>query len=568
MFFRTKTSGPRTYLQVVENRWEGGRSRQRVVSTLGRLDQLQDRGQLDALLASGARLARSVLLLSEHAQGRLPTISIRHIGPALVFQRLWQQTGCQRVIEQLLKGRRFEFAIERAVFLTVLHRLFAPGSDRAADKWKDDYQIEGCEDLQLHHLYRAMGWLGEELSAREQAGKTPFAPRCNKDLIEEALFARRRDLFTELQLVFFDTTSIYFEGQGGETIGQRGYSKDHRPDLKQMIVGAVLDGQGRPICCELWPGNTADVTTLIPVVDRLRSRFGVTKVCIVADRGMVSEETIEALEQQERSWQYILGARMRSQNEVKEDVLARAGRYRVVHPPRQTSEDPAPLKVKEVHVEGRRYVVCLNEDEARKDAADREAIVASLQQKLRSGEKSLIGNKGYRRYLSSTGPDHFQIDQAKIHEEARYDGKWVLRTNTELETAEVALQYKRLWMVEAWFRSNKSLLQTRPIYHKCDETIRGHVFCSFLALVLRQELEGRLARDGHDFEWADVIQDLDRLQLVEVEQDGKRFLLRSEVKSTCGAVIRAAGVAVPPTVQQAPPHAVVQEPDPGATQRT
>jgi len=294
----------------------------------------------------------------------------------------------------------------------------------------------------------------------------------------------------------------------------------------------------------------------------------VTKVCIVADRGMVSEETIEALEQQERSWHYILGARMRSQNEVKEDVLARAGRYRVVHPPRQTSEDPAPLKVKEVHVEGRRYVVCLNEDEARKDAADREAIVASLQQKLRSGEKSLIGNKGYRRYLSSTGPDHFQIDQAKIHEEARYDGKWVLRTNTELETAEVALQYKRLWMVEAWFRSNKSLLQTRPIYHKCDETIRGHVFCSFLALVLRQELEGRLARDGHDFEWADVIQDLDRLQLVEVEQDGKRFLLRSEVKSTCGAVIRATGVAVPPTVQQAPPHAVVQEPDPGATQRT
>ena len=226
------------------------------------------------------------------------------------------------------------------------------------------------------------------------------------------------------------------------------------------------------------------------------------------------------------------------------------------------------MKVKEVRVEGRRYIVCRNDDEARKDAADREATVASLREKLATGEKSLVGNKGYRRYLSSTGPDHFQIDQAKIHEEARYDGKWVLRTNTELETAEVALQYKRLWMVEAWFRSNKSLLQTRPIYHKCDETIRGHVFCSFLALVLRQELEGRLARDGHDFEWADVIQDLDRLQLVEVEQDGKRFLLRSEVKSTCGAVIRAAGVAVPPTVQQAPPHAVVQEPNPGATQRT
>ena len=567
MFFRTKTSGPRTYLQVVENRWEGGRSRQRVVATLGRLDQLQQSGQLDALLVSGARLARSVLVLSEHAQGKLPTISVRHIGPALVFQRLWQLTGCQHVIQQLLKGRRFEFSIERAIFLTVLHRLFDPGSDRAADKWKNDYEIEGCEDLQLHHLYRAMGWLGDELSRKQQVDKTPFAPRCNKDLIEEGLFARRRDLFTELQLVFFDTTSIYFEGQGGETIGQRGHSKDHRPDLKQMIVGAVLDEEGRPICCELWPGNTTDVTTLIPVVDRLRSRFGVTKVCIVADRGMISKETIEELEKEERGWQHILGARMRSQNEVKDEVLARAGRYRVVHPERQTSADPAPLKVKEVQVKGRRYIVCLNEDEARKDAADREAIVASLQEKLRSGEKSLVGNKGYRRYLSSTGPDHFQIDEAKIKEEARYDGKWVLRTNADLDAAEVALQYKRLWMVEAWFRSSKSLLQTRPIYHKCDETIRGHVFCSFLALVLRQELEVRLAKDDHNFEWADVIQDLDRLQMVEVEQDGKRFLLRSEVQGTCGTVFRATGVAVPPTVQQAKPDPAAPEPDPGATPR-
>ena len=567
MFFRTKTSGPRSYLQIVENRWEDGRPRQRVIATLGRLDQLQQSGQLDALLVSGARLAQSVLLLSAHAKGQLPTITTRRIGPALIFERLWRETGCQRVIEQLLDGRRFEFDVARAVFLTVLHRLFAPGSDRAADKWRADYQIDGCELLQLYHLYRAMAWLGEELPDGQQKDKTPFAPRCVKDRIEEALFAHRRDLFTDLQLVFFDTTSISFEGNGGEDIGQRGFSKDHRPDLYQMVVGAVLDGQGRPICCELWPGNTTDVTTLIPVVDRLRSRFGVRRVCIVADRGMISQETIAALEQDERGWQYILGARMRSQNEVKDEVLSRAGRYRVVHPKRVQSDDPSPLKVKEVWVGDHRYVVCLNEDEARKDAADREAIVASLREKLEAGEKSLVGNKGYRRYLAATGPDHFQIDEAKIEEEARYDGKWVLRTNMDLDTAEVALQYKRLWMVEAWFRSSKTLLQTRPIYHKCDETIRGHVFCSFLALVLRQELEARLAKDGHEFEWADVIQDLDRLQMVEVEQDGKRFLLRSEVQGTCGSVFRAAGVAVPPTVQQARPDPAASEPDPGATPR-
>ncbi|HEY2429446.1 MAG TPA: IS1634 family transposase, partial [Acidimicrobiales bacterium] len=401
MFFRTKTSGTRSYLQIVENRWEDGRPRQRVIATLGRLDQLQQTGQLDALLVSGARLAQSVLLLSAHAKGQLPSITTRRIGPALIFERLWDQTGCRHVVEGLLEGRRFEFDVERAIFLTVLHRLFAPGSDRAADKWRTDYQIDGCEALELHHLYRAMAWLGEELPEGQQQDKTPFAPRCIKDRIEEGVFAHRRDLFTDLQLVFFDTTSIYFEGEGGQDIGQRGFSKDHRPDLYQMVVGAVLDGQGRPICCELWPGNTADVTTLIPVVDRLRSRFGIGRVCVVADRGMISRETIEALERDERGWQYILGARMRSQNEVKDEVLSRAGRYRVVHPKRVRSDDPSPLKVKEVWVDERRYVVCLNEDEARKDAADREAIVAALREQLRNGDKSLVGNKGYRRYLSS-----------------------------------------------------------------------------------------------------------------------------------------------------------------------
>ncbi len=553
MFFRTKTSGSRSYLQIVENRWDEGRPRQRVIATLGRLDQLQQSGQLDALLVSVRAWPESVLLLSAHAKGQLPTITTRRIGPALIFERLWQQTGCRHVVEQLLEGRRFECDVERAIFLTVLHRLFDPGSDRAADKWRADYQIDGCEPLQLHHLYRAMAWLGEELPKDQQKDETPFAPRCTKDRIEEGVFQHRRDLFTGLQLVFFDTTSIYFEGEGGQDIGRRGFSKDHRPDLYQMVVGTVLDGQGRPICCELWPGNTTDVTTLIPVVDRLRSRFGVRQVCIVADRGMISQETMTALEQPERGWQYILGARMRSQHEVKDEVLSRAGRYRVVHPPRIESDDPSPLKVKEVWVGDRRYVVCLNEDEARKDAADREAIVAALREQLRSGDKSLIGNKGYRRYLDGGGSEHFRIDEAKIAEDARYDGKWVLRTNTDRDSSEVALQYKRLWMVEHWFRSCKSLLQTRPIYHKCDETIRGHVFCSFLALVLRQELQSRLEKQGHEFEWAEVIGDLDRLQRIEVEQDGKRFLLRSEVQGTCGKVFQAVGVALPPTVQQVSP---------------
>jgi hypothetical protein len=546
MFFRVKPSGPRRYLQLVENYWDGGRTKQRVLCTLGRLDHLQASGQLDALLTSGARFTQKILLLTAHHNGQVPVVTTRRIGPPLIFERLWQETGCHHVLRQLLADRRFECAVERAIFLTVLHRLCATGSDRAADRWKRDYALDGAADLQLHHLYRAMAWLGEELPANQQQGSTKLVPRCIKDVIEEQLFARGRDLFTDLDVVFFDTTSLYFEGDGGD-LGHYGHSKDHRPDEQQMVVGAVLDGAGRPICCELWPGNTTDVTTLIPIVDRLWRRFHIRHICIVADRGMICQETIADLEQQ--GWPYILGARLR-QTEVRDEVLAARGRFRVVHGPRQRVDEPAPLKVKDVDVEGRRYVVCVNAEEVESDRARREAIVASLREHLSQGDKTLVGNKGYRRYLKVEGAGHFAVDEAKLAEEARYDGTWVLRTNTKLPAAAVALQYKKLWMVEHWFRACKSLLETRPIYHQRDETIRGHVFCSFLALLLRHELQARLKARGQELEWAEVIQDLERVQYVEVEHTGKRFLLRSELQGTAGRVFQAAGVAAPPTVQQ------------------
>lgn len=549
MFFRTKKSGPRSYLQLVENRWRDGRPQQTVLATLGRLDELQDSGQVDSLAGSLARFAEKVLVLTEHQQQRLPVIRTRHWGAPIVFEKLWRETGCQAVIKDALRGRHFTFNVERAVFLTVLHRLLAPGSDRAAERWKRDYVLEGVADLELHQLYRAMGWLGEPLPADQQQGSSKLVPRNTKDIIEEQLFARRRDLFTEVEVVFFDTTSLYFEGHGGETLGQYGHSKDHRPDERQMIVGAVLDGEGRPICCELWPGNTTDVTTLIPVADRMWRRFRIRKICVVADRGMICDQTIQDLEGQ--NWLFILGARMRKQKEVRDQVLTDRRRFQVVYEAREKSTDPTPLKVKDVWVGDRRYVVCINEEEVEHDRAARDAIVAGLREQLRRGDKSLVGNKGYRRYLKVEGEGHFEIDEAKIHEEARYDGTWVLRTNTDVSAAEVALQFKRLWMVEQWFRSCKSLLETRPIFHHCDDTIRGHVFCSFLALVLRYELQSRLQAKGRKLEWADVLRDLEQVQQVEVAHQGHRFLLRSELTGTAGRVFQAAGVAAPPTVQQA-----------------
>jgi transposase len=196
-----------------------------------------------------------------------------------------------------------------------------------------------------------------------------------------------------------------------------------------MVVGLALDLHGWPLCCELWPGNTADVTTLLPVVNRLRQKFRVRRVSVVADRGMISARTIATLESKELDCDYILGARMRSVKEISERVLADRGRYQEITPERKTSKDPSPLKVKEVTIEDRRYVVCLNEEQRRKDAADRQAIVEHLREQLKRGDKDLIGNKGYRKYLRVTSAEHFAIDEDKIEEEARYDGQWVLQTH-------------------------------------------------------------------------------------------------------------------------------------------
>ncbi len=548
MFIRTQTNGDRTYVMLVENERVEGRLVQRVLHRFGRLDELQASGQLDGLLRSLGRFADKLVVLDAHAKGETRSTHTTCVGPGLIFERVWRDCGLPEVLHHELVGRHFDFPVERAIFLTVLHRLMAPGSDRAAERWQQDYALSGTEALGRHQLYRAMRWLGAPLPAAEQTAATPCGPRTRKDRLEEALFARRRDLFNQpWQLVFFDTTSISFEGAGGEAIGQYGHSKDHRLDRRQMVVGLVLDEEGRPVCTELWPGNTTDVKTLISIVERLQQVFHVRDVCVVADRGMISTETIAAIE--DRGWFYVLGVRMRSSSEAQA-VVEDGCRFTTVFPRRTGSHDVAPLPVKDVTVGDRRYLVCLNEEEARKDAHDREAIVSALRTALAQGDKALVGNKGSRRFLTTHGT-RCTIDDAKVETDARDDGLWVLRTNTTLAPRDVALAYKQLWMVEAIFYSMKSVLETRPVYHQRDDTIRGHVFCSFLALLLRQELQRRLAAKDWSPEWAHVVHDLDQLHETTITIHDHDYIVRSETKGTVGKVFQACGVAIPPALRPA-----------------
>ena len=561
MYFRTKRSGGFEYLQMVQSHRVNGKPRQTVMATLGRLDALKETGELDRLLRSGARLTESGMLLSAFEKGETTTIDAKRIGPPLLFERLWRDSFCRSVIEQLLADRKFEFPVERAVFLTVLHRIMDPGSDRAAEKWRSAYSIDGMDAIELHHQYRAMAWLGEELADQQGRG---LVPRTTKDLIEEQLFAKRRSLFNDVGLAIFDTTSLYFEGKGGTTLGRNGHSKDSRPDLHQMVLGVVIDEAGQPICSEMWPGNTADVTTLIPVVTRLRQRFQLNRVCIIADRGMVSAKTIATLEA--HKIEYILGVREKRSVEIAA-VLADKTPFVSLTVPKANGRGTLDLQVKEVVRKVKagqrnttrrcRYIVCYNEAEARNDAVAREATVAGLNKALRQGDKALVGNKGFRRFLKTEGDSHFAIDPERVAAAAKFDGIYVIRTNTQISPLVVALRYRERWIVEDIFRTAKSIINTRPIFHQRDDTIRGHVFCSFLALLLRKELIDRLAAAGRRYEWADIIRDLDQLVETDIDQAGRRLRLRAAAAGCAGAVFQAVGVALPPmiqiTAQPAPP---------------
>jgi len=415
-----------------------------------------------------------------------------------------------------------EFNLEQALFYTVLHRLTERGSDLRASKWVKRVYDPWQATLKYHHFLRAMGYMSEL-----------------KEEIEEELFHSERDLFSpELDLVFFDTTSIYFEGEGPEGLACYENSKYYKPSCKQMIIGVVMRRDGRPLCCEFWPGNMSDIESLKKVVERIKSRFSIKRVILVCDRGMVSQGNIAFLEKEE--FGYILGVRLRKVKRVRQEVLARSGRYREV------KEN---LKVKEVELGEERYIVCFNPEEAKRDKEKRAQLVFDLGEKLKKSPSAIITNRGYKKYLKIE-KDSLKLNLPRIKEEARFDGKFVLTTNTELSAEEVAVTYKNLLQVECAFRHLKDILETRPVYRQTADNTKGHVFCSYLALLLVIELRRRLREKGDVPPWHEIIRDLRAFQAVKIQIDGKAFLVRSDFEGVAHRCFMAAGVKPPPQIMK------------------
>lgn len=516
---RNKDGSARVYLYLVRNYMSNGKERQELVAKLGRVDVLQAGGALDRLIASLSRYSERCWVEVE-AEGRLE--QGRAYGPVLVFRRLWEQLGLDRQLAELQGKTEVQFSLEEAAFAMVVHRILDPGSKRATHRWmhKAVYRPE-FEALKLHHLYRGLDYLVR-----------------GKEEIEQALFARNRDLFSlGVDLVLFDTTLVHFEGRGPEGLATTARPGNY-PDCVKVLVGLVMTGEGFPVAHHVFPGNTADINAFRSALSDLRQRFPIRRVVMVADRGVVSEELMEELEREGVG--YVLGMRMRKAREVKDEVLSRAGRYHEV------GEN---LRVKEVRVGGRRYVVCHNPQEEERDEKEREDIIAHLREKLaEEGAKGLVVPRGLRRFVEVKGAE-ISLKEEAIREEARYDGKWVLRTNTELPAAEVALAYKSLWQIEQAFRELKSGLEIRPVFLRLEDHVRGHIMVCFLALVMEATLRRMLEAAGSQDSYQEVLEDLAGVLAVRFAARGKAWLWRTELPGVANNAFRAVGVRPPSRVQ-------------------
>jgi transposase len=525
MFARVKSNGTgpnaKKYLQIVESYRKDGRVKQRVIATLGRIDKLQDTKALAGIITSLGRFCDQIRVVESSRSPEISSCQSRLWGPALVFNRLWEKQGLPKILGHLAENRRFSFDPERVTFALALQRLCEPGSDLQGSQWLGNLEAPELKGIALQHMYRSVAWLAE---IREE--------------LERELFFRDRDLFTqELDLVFLDTTSTYIYRDEQTQWVKRGYSRDKRPDLPQLVLCVVVDKRGWPVAWEVFPGNTADKRAFVQTVEKLRQRFRIGRVCVVADRGMISKQTINFLTtDKEAPWDYILGVRMRQQKEVREQVLGSKVYYQDVE---------ANLKVAEVRLGERRYILCRNEEEARKDAVAREQIIIRLKEKLHSGgAKSLVGNLGFRRFLKGER-GAWRIDEKAIQNEELFDGMFVLRTSLDLPAAEIATTYKGLWRVERTFREEKSTLEIRPFYHHQDNTRIGHIVASFLALRLEVDLQRRMEEKGTNIAWPELMQDLKQLQAVRMNLDGQGWLVRTDFEGSAHLAFRAAGVRPP-----------------------
>ena len=543
---RNKDGSEVSYLQLAHNEWDSaaGHSVVRVVHNFGRADRI-DREAIARLVASLSRLLTPGEALEATATEGLSFVDSRPMGGAWVLDQLWRRLGINTLLAKLLAGRRLDPGAERVIFALVANRALEPLSKLAATTWvAERVAVPGLNTVDVDACYRSMDWL----------------LKVEADLAEAVYWSVADLLNLEVDLLFFDTTSTYFEIEApdapdeAETVGFRsfGHSKDHRPDLPQVVIGMAVTRTGIPIRVWCWPGNTSDSALIRQVKDDLRD-WRLARVVWVADRAFSSAENRRYL--QRAGGHYIIGEKLRGANNEAQAALSRQGRYRRV---------AGNLRVKEVVIDDGtmrdRFVVCHNPEQGERDKFVRDQLLAQLgaaiagSDQLTTGARAelageLRGYPGLKRFLRTTPGGLLRVDQAAVAAEERLDGKFLLRSSDPTLSAEdIALGYKQLLEVERGWRDMKSTLDLRPVYHHLERRIRAHVVLCWLALLLI-----RLAETATGDTWRNLRHQLDRMHLGTFTGDIGTIQRRTATLPEQAAILRALQLPEPPQFAQLTP---------------
>ena len=543
MFIRTisrknKDGSRVTYVQLVHNERDKakGYSKAKILYNFGRLENL-DIAQLKRLVKSISRFlpAEDALELQAQFQHRGQHFKwhfCRSFGGIYLLENLWQQLGFQKVLERRIEERQFKTPVAQAIFAMVANRCLAPSSKLAVTEWvANEVFIPGFANIDVQVLYRAM-----DLLLLHQA-----------DFEQELYWATADLLHLEVDLLFFDTTSTYFETEAESELKRRGHSKDKRPDLPQVVIGLAVTRHGIPVKHWVFAGNTQDMATIETVKNDL-ANWRLNRCIFVHDTGMTSESNLQYL--QRGGGHYIVGRRLRSGEAEAEAALSHRGRYQ---------EIKEHLLAKEVMVgqgeRRKRLVLVKNLKEQERAESLRQELIETLEEKVQEVNSSrkkaqskpaqqLKAHRIYGKYVKELKNGELRVDYAKLQHERRYDGKYLLQSSDDTLTLEdIVLGYKQLAEVERAFRTLKTTLEIRPNYHCRDDRIRCHVFLCFIALVLVRIVETKT-----DSSWSKVRNEMSRLHYGEFEIDGKKIQQLTELTQEQKRILHALNIKEPSTV--------------------
>jgi hypothetical protein len=531
MFLREVVTGQREgkpvrYAQIVEAfRNDEGKSRHRVLLSLGRVDRI-DREQVRRLVTALARYLETGAVPDGGRVGQ-----VRDFGLIYLADALWDRLGLRAFFTKQLRRRRFDAPVERALFALVAHRLVDPGSKLACADWiASDAWLPSAQPIQLQHLYRAMDFLDE----------------CHEDL-EAALYAHRRSLFDRVELVYYDTTSTYFESDEPadepEQYGlrQRGYSRDLRPGSKQIVIGLAVDQQGLPIASDVYSGDTNDAVTVLPMIERLK-KMGLRRVVWVADRGMTSSLNLATV--RAAGLDYIIGVRLRAADDLRAAISADESEFK---------EAADGLMAKDVRRGDQRLVVCFSPASAERDLKLRTGAIDRMRPLLErvnaGGDPAPLVEHGlYRRLVTRRTDGRYQLDKRKLEREAQCDGTFVLElSDPKMPATEAAVAYKGLLRVEQAFRTLKHGVDIRPVYHRLDKRIRAHVTLCTIAYLLERVVEIAAERP-----FDEVRKTFRRMRAVELNFEQQTVWETSTLSPEARQVLGALKISSPPHIVAGP----------------